>query len=220
MADASKFEWKKSEKQWYMPKQQPELKAIPAFHFFVLEGEGSPDDASFAERVEALYGASYGVRMSYKSGQAPEGFYEYTVYPLEGVWSLTEEGIRRYQAMEQPDITALKPYMKYQIMIRQPDFVTEAFSKTFLEALADKKQLPLIKSIQWQRFEEGPVVQMCHVGPYATEPESFAQMEAYAASQGFKRRSKEHREIYISDPRKTADDKLKTVLRFLVTKDK
>lgn len=213
-----KREWKKDEKAIYLPKAEPMYLDVPRISYFVLAGEGSPDDAEFAAKVEALYAASYGVRMSHKGDQMPEGYYEYTVYPLEGVWDLNEAGRQLYAASKEPDIAALKPYMRYHIMIRQPDFVTEVYAQTLLSALAAKKKNPLIQTIQFTAIQEGPSVQMLHIGPYANEPASFKQMEDFAKANGYERVSKIHREIYVSDPRKTASDKLKTVLRFAVTK--
>lgn len=213
-----KMEWKKDEKHIYSPKPEPMYIEVPRFSYFVLEGEGSPDSPEFAARVEALYTASYGVRMSHKSSKVPEGYYEYTVYPLEGIWDLNEEGRKRYAALEEPNVDALKAYMKYKIMIRQPDFATESYVAELLPALASKKKNPLVESIRLIQIEDGPSIQMLHIGPFADEPASFAKMEAYAVANGYHRASKVHREIYLSDPRKTTSDKLKTILRFAVTK--
>lgn len=213
-----KREWKKEDKAIYLPKAEPMYLEVPRFSYFVLEGEGSPDDAAFAAKVEALYTASYGVRMSHKGSDVPEGYYEYTVYPLEGVWDLNEAGRKLYASAQEPDIAVLKPYMRYQIMIRQPDFVTETYAQKLLGDLSIKKKNPLVNDIRFLEVEEGPSVQMLHIGPYADEPASFKQMEAFAKANGYERVSKIHREIYVSDPRKTASEKLKTVLRFAVTK--
>lgn len=213
-----KQEWKKNEKHIYLPKSEPTYIEVPRFSYFVIEGEGSPDAPDFAARVEALYTASYGVRMSHKSSKVPEGYYEYTVYPLEGLWDLNEEGRKLYAALEQPNVNELKAYMRYKIMIRQPEFATEAYVAELLPALASKKKNPLVESIRLHQIEDGPSIQMLHIGPFADEPASFSQMEAYAKANGFMRASKVHREIYLSDPRKTSSDKLKTTLRFAVTK--
>ena len=87
-----KHEWKKHEKQYYLPKTKPEFIEIPEMKFFVIEGNGNPNDDFFSEYIGILYSLAYAVRMSPKKGIAPHGYYEYTVYPLEGVWSLTAEG--------------------------------------------------------------------------------------------------------------------------------
>lgn len=212
-----KREWKKEEKGLYLPKTEPVFLEVPKLSYFLIKGEGSPDNSEFTAKVEALYTASYGVRMSHKGSQVPEGYYEYTVYPLEGVWDLNEEGRKRYAAMEEPNVNELKAYMTYQLMIRQPEFATEAFVASLLPHLAEKKKNPLVNQVVLQAIEDGPSIQMLHVGPFSDEPESFRKMEVFARDNGYERKSKIHREIYLSDPRKTTSDRLKTVLRFSVT---
>jgi hypothetical protein len=205
-----KLDWKKDEKIFYLPKTQPVHLEIPVFGFFTLSGTGNPNGSDFADRVSVLYGLAYAVRMSPKSNAAPEGYTEYTVYPLEGVWGLTEEGIREYTG------TIDKDLLSYTVMIRQPDFVSETYALETIERLKKKKPHPLLDEVRFEKFEEGKCVQMLHVGSYDSEPESFRQMEEYAEAMGLKRTEKLHREIYLSDPRKTEPAKMKTVLRFRV----
>lgn len=203
-----KVDYKKDFKWLYLPKEKPELVEVPELLYLTIEGSGSPDAPAFSEAVEALYALSYGVKMSYKSASVPEGYYEYTVFPLEGVWDLID-----YTAA-----TLDKDNFKYTLMIRQPDFLTPALFERFLaEALKKKPGLPLSR-VELTTLTEGPCCQMLHLGSYADEPASFAAMEAYCAEQGLVRASKTHREIYLSDPRKTETAKLKTALRFRVTK--
>ncbi len=203
-----KHEWRKHEKHLYLPKRKPALITIPTMNYFVIEGQGNPNKDAFLKRVEALYTVSYAIRMSHKKGTQPEGYFEYTVYPLEGVWSLTEEAIK-----ERPTSFS-KDDFRYQIMIRQPGFVTNDYANALLSqsSLIDKN--PLVSDIRFVSIEDGDCIQMSHLGPYDNEPETFALMEAYAESIGRTRTSKIHKEIYISDPRKTALEKLKTTLRF------
>lgn len=203
-----KHDWKKEEKRLYLPKEKPELVTVPAFNFFTVEGQGNPNDEGFAEYIGVLYSLSYAVKMSPKKGLAPDGYEEYTVYPLEGVWDLTEEARKTY------DGTFNKNDLVFKLMIRQPDFVDSAFAQQMLELVRKTKSHPLLDKVSFETITDGPCVQLLHVGSYDSEPASFSRMEAFAAEQNCKRLSMTHREIYLSDARKTAPEKLRTVLRF------
>jgi len=203
-----KHEWKKHEKEIYLPKARPEIINVPPFKFFTLAGEGNPNSEAFAEAVGVLYSLAYAVKMLPKKGAAPEGYKEYTVYPLEGIWDLAEEA----RGKEKLD----KDKLVYKIMIRQPDFVTDSLAQEVLEATKLKKPHPLHKRVFFETIEDGLCVQMMHTGPFDDEPKSFEIMEAFCAENNLTRTSMTHREIYISDVRKTAPEKLKTVLRIFV----
>lgn len=205
---ANKVDYKKDFKQFYIPKAVPELVEVPNMMFFMVDGSGDPNGEEFSKVVEALYSLSYAVRMSYKSENVPEGYYEYTVFPLEGVWDL----------LDRTKPPTDKSNLKYTMMIRQPDFVTEQWFQRFLEQTKRKKPNPFLENVRFAAVEEGLCCQMMHLGSFDDEPISFARMEAYCAENGFTRLSKIHREIYLSDPRKTKTEKLKTVLRFHVKK--
>ena len=206
-----KKEWRKEEKNIYLPKNAPELITIPAFKFFMIEGEGNPNEPFFEEYISVLYALSYAVKMSPKSGNAPAGYEEYTVYPLEGVWDISESA-------KAENKTALdKNQLVFNLMIRQPDFVTDEYAASIIALTKKKKPHALLDNVKFGTIEEGPCVQMLHMGSYDAEPASFELMEAFAARQGVKRTSKIHREIYLSDPRKVSPDQLKTVLRFQVS---
>ncbi len=201
-----KHDYKKQEKTYYQPKEVPEFVTVPTFKFFILSGQGDPNSPGFADYIEALYGAAYTVKMSYKSPQPPAGFEDYTVYPLEGVWDLIDpsKGL------------ADKSNLKFDLMIRQPDFLTEEEAAFWLDQAFKKKKNALIKDIRFEEISEGQCVQMLHVGSYDDEPASFARMETYCDENGLVRVSKIHREIYLSDARKTEAAKLKTILRVSV----
>jgi len=205
-----KHEWRKHEKALYLPTTKPVVIDVPALQYFVISGRGNPNDEAFSKAVEALYAASYHVRMSHKKGMAPDGFFEYTVYPLEGVWDINEE------ARVRNDGTFSKDELVYDVMIRQPNFVTASFASEALQKVGEKKANPLLEQIKLITLSEGKTVQMLHVGPYDTESESFEKMAKYCEENGLVRLSKTHREIYLSDARKVAPEKLKTVLRFQV----
>ncbi|MGJ8638413.1 MAG: GyrI-like domain-containing protein [Opitutaceae bacterium] len=208
-ATTLKHEWRKHEKAIYMPKAKPELVTIPAFKYLTLCGEGSPDTQLFSDVISALYSLAYGIKMTAKKpGFAPEGHYDYTVYPLEGIWDINDEAKKNFNG------TVNRDDFVYKLMLRQPDFVTDEYYRQIFDQVKAKKPQPLHDQVQFETIDEGPCVQMLHVGPYADEPATFAEMEAFAADQGIERHSKLHREIYLSDFRRTAPERLKTVLRF------
>jgi hypothetical protein len=205
-----KHDWKKEEKAFYAPKSKPEQVYLPAMNFFGIRGEGNPNHPAFAEYIAVLYSLSYAVKMSPKSGRAPAGYYEYSVYPLEGVWDITDE------AKQKPMETLDKDALVFNLMIRQPDFVTNAYASEIIEQVKKKKPHHLLDKVRFETIEEGNCVQILHLGSYDKEAQSFAAMEAFAGNQGLVRKDKTHREIYLSDARKTAAEKLKTILRFRV----
>jgi hypothetical protein len=205
-----KYDWKKAEKQFYLPKAKPEVIDVPKFKFFTIEGQGNPNDEFFGEYIGVLYSLSYAIRMSPKQNLAPEGYFEYTVFPLEGIWDLVDYG----KWVEGGKLD--KDNLKFKLMIRQPEFVTEKYALETIERTKLKKPHQLLDKVKFEELEEGKCIQMLHIGSYDSEPESFRTMEKFAEKEGLKRLSKIHREIYMSDPRKVDISKLKTVLRFMV----
>ncbi len=203
-----KYEWKKHEKSLYFPKQIPEVITIPKQTFFMLKGKGDPNSDSFAEKIGVLYSLAYAVRMMPKQGYIPEGYFEYTVYPLEGLWDLTEEG-KTSEPLNKDEFL-------YTIMIRQPDFVVEDVVKKAFDTVRKKKPHPLLEDVIFGAFEDGLSVQMLHLGSYDDEPQSFKIMNEFIAKNNLVKSSLSHREIYLSDARKVQSDKLKTVLRYMV----
>lgn len=205
-----KKDWKKEEKNYYFPKNTPEKVTIPPMNYFSIKGEGNPNDAFFADYIGVLYSLSYAVKMSPKSGIAPVGYYEYSVYPLEGIWDLTEE------AKQKPMVTLDKNALVFNLMLRQPEFVTADFASEIINRTKKKKPHPLLEKVKFETIEDGSCIQMLHLGSYDNEPQSFASMEAFCQSMNLTRKHKTHREIYLSDARKTSVEKLKTVLRFQI----
>ena len=203
-----KHEWKKHEKNLYMPGQKPEIITVPEQKFFMIGGQGNPNSEEFAQRVGVLYSLSYTVRMMPRQGYTPEGYFEYTVYPLEGVWDLTEEG-RKADVLD-------KEQLLYTIMIRQPDFTTEEVAYRALETVRKKKPHPLLDEVTFGTMEDGLAVQMLHVGPYDDEPRTFEVMKDFIENNNLEVATMKHREIYLSDARKTEPANLKTVLRYRV----
>ena len=201
-----KVDYKKDFKHLYLPKTSPEVIEVPSMSFLMINGLGDPNGEDFAKATEALYSLSYAVRMSYKKDVVPVGYYEYTVFPLEGVWDL----------LDYSKPATDKSNFKYTIMIRQPDFLTQELFNLFLEQTKKKKPNPFLDNVRFEDMEDGLCCQMMHLGSYDDEPESFARMEKFCLERGYDRASKLHREIYLSDPRKSEPSKQKTVLRFYV----
>jgi hypothetical protein len=197
-----KHEWKKHEKNLYMPKNEPVLVTVPKQKFFAIKGKGNPNEKDFSERVGVLYSLAYAVRMMPKSGFVVDGFFEYTVYPLEGIWEGGD--------------AANKNTLVYTIMIRQPEFLTDDVTQRAFEIAKRKKPHPLLSETYFCEIEDGLSVQMLHNGDYDNEPDSFAEMQKFMADNNLTRREGSHREIYLSNANKVARDKLKTVLRYTV----
>lgn len=210
MKGNAKLDWKREEKGIYLPKTSPELVTIPSFRYFTIAGSGNPNSPWFGEYIQTLYALSYAIRMSPKRNLQPDGYVEYSVYPLEGVWSLTEQGKRDYAG------TLDKDQLAFVLMIRQPDFITEAYALETIKRVAGEKRIALADKVRFEELAEGRCVQMLHIGSYDDEPGSFRIMEAFATDHGLRRIDKTHREIYLGDPGRVAKEKLKTVLRFRV----
>ncbi|GFZ75883.1 hypothetical protein GCM10010978_16820 [Compostibacillus humi] len=205
-----KHEWRKKEKDLYLPKEKPQLLTVPKQQFPMLEGKGDPNKAEFAERVGVLYSVAYAIRMMPKWGTAPEGYFEYTVYPLEGIWDLTEKGRK--------ESTLNKDEFVYTIMIRQPEFVSDEIVELAMERVRKKNPHPYLEEVAFRSMEDGLSLQMLHVGPYDEEPKTFQIMDDFAEENHLRRTDLTHREIYLSDVRKVEPAKLKTVLRYKVEK--
>lgn len=206
-----KHEWRKKEKDLYLPKNKPEVINIPEFRFVTIAGEGNPNSQLFSECIGVLYAMSYAIKMTLKKREPkPKGYHDYTVYPLEGIWDINEEAKKHF------DGTLNKDDLVFKLMIRQPDFVERAFFLEMLELTKEKKPHALLDDVNFEQISDGKCIQMLHLGSYDDEPASFKLMEAFAEANHLKRLLKSHREIYLSDFRKVAPEKLKTVLRFKV----
>ncbi|KGL64214.1 GyrI-like domain-containing protein [Polaribacter sp. Hel1_85] len=205
-----KHEWRKKEKQVYIPKTKPEVIEIPEYNFLTISGKGNPNNPEFADYIGALYPICYGIKMGLKKNPILKNYYDYTVYPLEGVWDISDEAKNIYTEKTQLN----KDDLVFTLMIRQPSFVTKEYALEAIEKAKIKKPNPLFDKVNFEKITEGKCIQMLHIGSYDNEPETFKIMEDYAINNGLERASKIHREIYLSDFRKVAPEKLKTVLRF------
>lgn len=203
-----KVDYKKTYKDLYLPKTIPAIVLVPNINFIMIDGQGDPNGEEFALATTALYSFSYAVKMSYKSSKVPENYYDYTVFPLEGEWDLVDKTLSPSD----------KSNYAYSIMIRQPDFLTEELFGRFLNEIKKKKPNIFFDKLKFGAVSEGLCCQMLHIGSYDNEPASFDKMKLYCMDNGFERLSLKHREIYLSDPRKTDPDKIKTILRYRVKK--
>lgn len=210
-----KLDYKKAYKELYQPPTKPVFVDVPQMMFIAVEGKGDPNtSAEYKEAMELLYGLSYTIKMSKMSG-APEGYFEYVVPPLEGLWWVEDE------AFDGTNITD-KSRFCWISMIRQPEFVTEEVFAAAKEALKRKKpQLPVDKA-RLMRYDEGMCVQIMHKGSYDDEPQNILRMREFAEQNGCREdfeTGRYHHEIYLSDPRKCAAEKLRTVIRHPAVKN-
>lgn len=206
------FDFKKEYKEFYMPKSVPSIVEIPEMKYIAVAGEGNPNevDGAYQKALGILYPVAYTLKMSYKTDYRMEGFFEYVVPPLEGLWWMDNED---------GDFSD-KTGFRWIAMIRVPDFVTEKDVEWAKQEVMRKKGLNC-DSIYFMSLEEGLCAQIMHVGPYDDEPKSLEILDTYLNTERYVKdltEKRRHHEIYLSDPRKTAPEKLKTVLRIPVTK--
>lgn len=199
-----KYDWKKNDRLLYFPKAAPVRLRVPLLKYFKVSGEGDPNAGDdFQNAVEMLYTVSYTLKMLPKKHPTPPGYYEYSVFPLEGIWHSSASG-------------GGKSGFVWDVMIRQPDFLAPEVGDLVRDlASRKKKDLPW-NGLELSACEEGDCVQMLHVGSYDEEPRSFAIMDEFLAVNSLERRGEAHKEIYLNDPNRTAPGKLKTVLRYQV----
>lgn len=217
---SDQLDYKKEDKNLYQPKTVPMIVDVPKMRFIMIDGKGNPNDESgeYAKAIEILYGLSYTIKMSPKSGNALTGFFEYVVSPLEGLW---------WTKVDRPFDTNQKDKLIWTAMIRQPEFVTEeVFQWAVVELKKRKPQLDTTKA-RLTDFTEGLCVQMMHMGPYDQEVATVKSIDDFAASNGYVNAISEalsdgtirrHHEIYLNDPRNVAPDKMKTIVRHPVKK--
>ncbi len=201
-----KLDFKKEYKDFYLPKSKPAFIQVPPISFVMVDGHGDPNGAEYQNAVSLLYALTFTIKMSKMSGNQPKGYFEYVVPPLEGLWNC-DDG---------PFDLKRRDAWCWTSMIRQPDFVTpEVFNWACEEAAKKKKDLDFSKA-RFETYEEGMCVQILHIGPYSTEPESVAKIAEFITENGLMDdigKKRRHHEIYLGDPRKTAPERLKTVLR-------
>lgn len=211
-----KLDYKKEYKDLYQPAAKPSLIEVPEMIFIAVDGAGDPNTCpEYKAAMEILYGLSFTIKMSKMDGSQPEGYFEYVVPPLEGLWFA--DGIS-FDGMNVTD----KSKFKWVSMIRQPEFVTEQVFEAAREKLAKKKPDLDLSKARLMKYTEGLCVQIMHKGAYDDEPRSIEMIKKFAAGNGLTEDFSEgrfHHEIYLSDPRKCAPKRLRTVIRHPVSKN-
>ena len=207
------FDFKKEYKEYYMPKNRPSIIDVPKMNYIAIRGKGNPNEENgdYQNTLGLLYGIAYTIKMSYKGDHKIDGFFEYVVPPLEGLWWQDgKEGID-YDHKEQ---------LNFISIIRLPDFVTKAdFEWAIAEATKKKKQD--FSRVEFLTYDEGLCVQCMHTGSYDDEPATVELMHKFSEDNGYKldiTDTRYHHEIYLSDPRKYTADKLKTIIRHPIKK--
>ncbi|GAB5081404.1 GyrI-like domain-containing protein [Hominimerdicola sp. 21CYCFAH17_S] len=205
-----KLDYKKEYKDLYRPKTKPSIIDVPEMLYIAVNGEGDPNICKeYREALNILYALSYSIKMSKMNGTQPEGYFEYVIPPLEGLWYAN--GV----AFDGLNVTD-KSKFKWISMIRQPEFVTEEVFEAAKTALQKKKPELDLSKARLIKMKEGLCVQIMHKGSYDDEPESIERMKRFAEENGYSEDLSEqrlHHEIYLSDPRRCAAEKLKTVIR-------
>ena len=205
------FDFKKQYKDLYMPPQKPMLIDVPAMNFLMVDGAGDPkNNLEFQDAIGTLYSMSYTIKMLPKKSITPAGYFDYSVAPLEGLWWLSDGGVFSFEK---------RGNWLWTVMIRQPDFVTADMISALTPAVMRRKPNPALAKLRFESFTEGLCVQMMHVGPYATEPQTVASMDSFIEKNNLLcrlGRGGKHHEIYLSDPNKSKPETMKTVLRYPV----
>ena len=206
--DGMAFDFKKEYRDLYRPGKKPQIVEVPPMNFVVVRGQGDPNEegGAYQAALNVLYSVSYTLKMSYKTDHVIDGFFEYVVPPLEGFWWQDGTAVIDYSD---------KSAFNWISAIRLPDFVTKADFDWAVETASKKKKLDC-SSAETISLKEGLCVQIMHTGSYDDEPATVALMDAYLAENGYENdlsATRLHHEIYLSDPRKTASEKLKTVVR-------
>ncbi|MBQ1468822.1 MAG: GyrI-like domain-containing protein [Solobacterium sp.] len=202
------FDFKKEYKEFYLPKARPEIITVPKMNYIAVRGSGDPNQegGEYKAAIGLLYGIAFTIKMSKKGDHKIEGYFDYVVPPLEGFW--WQEGIKGVDYTQ-------KEKFQWISVIRLPDFVTEEdFAWAKQEASAKKKQD--FSKVEYLTLEEGLCVQCMHIGAYDDEPATVAAMDQYIEENGYVNDftdTRRHHEIYLSDARKTAPEKQKTVIR-------
>lgn len=209
------FDYKKEYKEFYMPKKKPGIVEIPKMNYIAVRGKGNPNDENgeYKSSIGLLYAIAFTVKMSYKGTHKIDGYFEYVVPPLEGFWwQENTEGIDYNR----------KDDMNFISVIRLPDFVTEDDFKWAVDEATEKKKQDF-SMVEFLTYNEGICVQCMHIGSYDNEPETVELMHKYMEENGYKldiTDSRLHHEIYLSDPRRCDESKLKTVIRHPIKKEK
>ena len=203
------FDFKKEFKRFYKPSENPEIIEIPKMNFIEVRGKGNPNEreGEYQKAVEMLYGVAYILKMGYKTQYKIEGFFEYVVPPLEGLWW--------QENTEHENYLLNKDLFNWISLIRIPDFVKKEDVEWAVKTATQKKKKDFSK-VEFFTYDEGVCVQCMHIGSYNDEPETIQKMNEFTRENGYNidlTDKRYHHEIYLSDPRKANTDKLKTMIR-------
>jgi hypothetical protein len=207
------FDFKKEYKELYMPQNKPGIVTVPPMNYIAVRGQGDPNQegGAYKRSIELLYGIAYTIKMSKKGDHRMEGYFDFVVPPLEGFW--WQGGVAGVDYEH-------KEGFHWISVIRVPDFVTEEEFEWAVQEATRKKKLDFSKA-EFLHCEEGLCVQCMHIGTFDTEPATVSLMHTYMEQQGYVLDLSEkrlHHEIYLSDARKVAPEKLKTVIRHPIRK--
>lgn len=202
------FDYKKEYKEFYLPPKVPGIADIPTINYAAVRGKGNPNDpdGEYQRAMSLLYGISFTIKMSYKGSHRIEGYFPYVVSPLEGLWR--QDGITGIDYSH-------KDSFQWISMIRLPEFVTKAEFDWAVREAETKKQTDFSRA-EFFTYNEGLCVQCMHIGSYDDEPATLLKMETFLSENGYQpdfSGERLHHEIYLSDPRRTAPERLKTVIR-------
>jgi hypothetical protein len=208
MADV--LDYKKEYKDLYLPKTEPAIIKVPEIIFVAVDGKGNPNetDGEYKNALEILYGIQYTIKMSKKSTSVPNGYFDYVVPPLEGLWWLWDTNA------EWKD----KSKFNWAAMIRLPEYVDKNVFNRACEEAGKKKKINTEKAYLYQ-FTEGLCVQCMHIGSYDEEPKTLKLIDDFCGNNNLAKDindKRKHHEIYLTDPRKASHEKTKTVLRIPV----
>jgi len=209
-----KIDFKKEFKELYRPSSKKEsIVTVPKMNYLMVDGQGNPNNSKeFENALEVLYGISYTLKFMFKDKPKPEGYFDYVVPPLEGLWWM-KEGVPKDLLMLQQNMDD----WRWTLMIMLPDFYTNEMVDNTKEILKSKKNPEALNKLYVKSLDEGLSVQIMYIGPYSDEMPTIEKMHNYAFENGYQLHGNHH-EIYLSDPRRTAPEKLKTVLRHPVIK--
>ena len=202
------FDYKKEYKEFYLPPKTPGIVTVPAMNFLAVRGQGDPNEenGAYKQALELLYAVAYTIKMSKMGKHKLEGYFDYVVPPLEGLW--WQEGVYGVDYTHKEDFHWIS-------LIRLPEFVTKEVFDWAIREATEKKQQDF-SSVAFFPWEEGLCVQCMHIGPYDDEPATVAAMEEYVKAQGCQEdfgENRFHHEIYLSDVRRCKPERLKTVIR-------
>lgn len=202
------FDFKKEFKEFYQPAKKPSIVTVPPMNYMAVRGAGDPNEegGAYKRAIELLYGLAYTIKMSKKGTRQIDGYFDFVVPPLEGFW--WQDGVDGVDYSR-------KDAFEWLSVIRLPDFVAEEDFAWAIEEAGRKKKADFTP-VEFVKVDEGLCVQCMHIGPYDDEPETVALMHEHAAAEGYVldfSDERRHHEIYLSDARRVAPEKLKTVIR-------